>query len=105
MNAWVRAAGKLARYEHIGWNEWPHRRCWAFHSGWMAIAGSSSGSSRASWAAAAALGRPRLGPADMGVSSPRWPGPITGRRDGARSVAPVSGAERPLPMVIDGRGA
>ena len=62
MNAWVRAAGKLARYEHIGWNAWPHRRCWSFHSGARAIAGSSSGSSRASWPADVA----RAGRADMG---------------------------------------
>ena len=43
MKAWARAAGKLARYEHIGWNEWPHSRCWSFHSGAMPIAGSSAG--------------------------------------------------------------
>ena len=49
MNAWVKAAGKLARYEHIGWKAWPHSRCWSFHSGASAIGGSSSGSSRASW--------------------------------------------------------
>ena len=55
-SAWVRAAGKLARYEHIGWNEWPHRRCWSFHSGAIGRAGRSSGSSSASWAAAVALG-------------------------------------------------
>ena len=48
MNAWVKAAGKLARYEHMGWNEWPHSRCWAFQPGSMAMAGSSSGSSNAS---------------------------------------------------------
>ena len=39
MNAWARAAGKLARYEHIGWRAWPHSRCWSFHSGAMSIAG------------------------------------------------------------------
>ena len=43
MKAWARAAGKLARYEHIGWNEWPQRRCWSFHSGAIPIAGSSAG--------------------------------------------------------------
>src|SRR3954471_4831851 len=32
MNAWARAAGKLARYEHIGWSEWPHSRDWSFQS-------------------------------------------------------------------------
>ena len=61
MKAWVRAAGKLARYEHIGWNEWPHRRCWAFHSGASEMAGSSSGSSRASWPAAVARDGARFG--------------------------------------------
>ena len=70
MNAWVRAAGKLARYEHIGWNEWPHRRCCVFHSGSSAIAGSSSGSSRASWPAAGARDGARFGPADIGESKP-----------------------------------
>src|SRR5260221_3958231 len=49
MNAWARAAGKLARYEHIGWNEWPHSLRWAFHSGSIAIRGSSTGRSSASW--------------------------------------------------------
>ena len=38
-NAWARAAGKLARYEHIGWNEWPHRRGWSFQSGSRASRG------------------------------------------------------------------
>ena len=46
--------GKLARYEHIGWNGWPHSRCWSFHSGASAIGGSSSGSSSASCSAAVA---------------------------------------------------
>src|SRR5262245_34998196 len=43
MKAWASDAGKLARYEHIGWNEWPHRRGWAFQSGSIAIDGSSAG--------------------------------------------------------------
>ena len=51
MKAWASDAGKLARYEHIGWNGWPHRRCWAFHSGSIASRGSSVSSSRASWVA------------------------------------------------------
>src|SRR3954469_8224394 len=51
MNAWARAAGKLARYEHIGWRLWPHSRGCAFQSGSIARAGSSLGSSRASWPA------------------------------------------------------
>src|SRR4029079_14434591 len=59
MKAWLRAAGKLARYEHIGWNAWPHSRCWSFHSGAMARIGSSGDDagtrSSASWAAAVAL--------------------------------------------------
>ena len=33
MNAWASEAGKLARYEHIGWRLWPQRRAWSFHSG------------------------------------------------------------------------
>ena len=48
MKAWVSAAGKLARYEHIGWKAWPHSRCWSFHSGARSMGGSSSGSSSAS---------------------------------------------------------
>ena len=60
MNAWARAAGKLARYEHIGWNGWPHRRCWSFHSGAMASGGSSSGSSSASWPVVARVGGPDI---------------------------------------------
>ena len=49
MKAWASAAGKLARYEHIGWRVWPHSRCCAFHSGSRARLGSALGSSRASW--------------------------------------------------------
>src|SRR3954447_18312932 len=48
MNECARAAGKLARYEHIGCRLWPHRRGWPFHSGSIAIAGSALGSSSAS---------------------------------------------------------
>ena len=90
MKAWVRAAGKLARYEHIGWKVWPHSRCWSFHSG----ASPSPG--------ARAAARGRAGPpswhgtacawgADMGVQDPRWPRSDPGRRDGSRSIA------RPVP--------
>jgi hypothetical protein len=56
MKAWARAAGKLARYEHIGWNEWPQSRCCSFHSGAIPIGGSAPGAPgtagarpRASW--------------------------------------------------------
>ena len=48
MKAWASDAGKLARYEHIGWRVWPQRRAWSFHSGSIARAGSALGSSRAS---------------------------------------------------------
>src|SRR3954470_21844643 len=63
MNAWARAAGKLARYEHIGWSVWPHSRGCAFQSGSIARAGSSLGSSRASWRA----GRSRVVVARSGI--------------------------------------
>src|SRR4051812_23848088 len=61
MKAWARAAGKLARYEHIGWSEWPHRRAWSFHSGAIAISGRRGGagaaaSGRRSWATLAGPG-------------------------------------------------
>src|SRR5689334_20874464 len=39
MKACASAAGKLARYEHIGWSAGPQSRCWSFHSGAMSIAG------------------------------------------------------------------
>ena len=97
MNAWVRAAGKLARYEHIGWNAWPHSRCWSFHSGASAIAGSSrgcsSGSSRASWPAA----RLRLRAAERAVWRCRhgrcWSSLATLRSRPGRWVAEHSTAE------------
>ena len=57
MKAWTSEAGKLARYEHMGWRLWPQRRAWSFHSGSMARAGSALGSSRASWPAASGLVR------------------------------------------------
>ena len=52
MKAWARAAGKLARYEHIGWSDGPHSRAWSFHSGAIGSTGSAAGTSRssASWA-------------------------------------------------------
>src|SRR5690349_20594983 len=52
MNAWASAAGKLARYEHIGWSAGPHSRACYFHSGAIARAGRAAGTSRsrASWA-------------------------------------------------------
>ena len=52
MKAWASDAGKLARYEHIGWRLWPQRRAWSFHSGSIPSAGSALGNSRASWPAA-----------------------------------------------------
>src|SRR3990172_3717997 len=61
MKGWVSAAGKLARYEHIGWNGWPHSRCCAFHSGSSPRRGNSVASSSASWAGAAR----RAGVADL----------------------------------------
>src|SRR5258706_9274603 len=54
MNAWASAAGKLARYEHIGWRVGPHRRAWSFHSGAIGSAGSAAGTSRSSASCAAA---------------------------------------------------
>jgi hypothetical protein len=66
MKACAREAGKLARYEHIGWNEWPQSRCWTFHSGGIAIAGSSAGSSRASWVAVAGAAFRWVGRASRG---------------------------------------
>ena len=71
MNAWARAAGKLARYEHIGWRVGPHSRCWSFHSGASASSGSPSGSSRASWPAGVAADRD----ASCGRRSGRRAGP------------------------------
>src|ERR1035437_819240 len=49
MKAWTRPAGKLARYEHMGWKLWPERRCWSFHSGSIASCGNWLGICRASW--------------------------------------------------------
>ena len=78
MKAWARAAGKLARYEHIGWNEWPHSRCWSFHSGAIPIDGSVAGCSTA---------RPR------GSWETRGSGVVIdssiGRSEGARSIPRV----------------
>src|ERR1035437_1588832 len=55
MKAWARLAGKLARYEHIGWKLWPQSRCWSFHSGSKVRCGSSLGSCRASWPSVVAV--------------------------------------------------
>src|SRR5436305_9858312 len=68
MKAWATAAGKLARYEHIGWREWPHRRGWSFQSAATPISGrtlieASSARGSSSWstlAARAILGRSLL---------------------------------------------
>ena len=48
MKACTRLAGKLARYEHMGWKLWPQSRCWFFHSGSISRRGSSFGIWRAS---------------------------------------------------------
>src|SRR4051794_5727796 len=89
MKACARAAGKLARYEHIGWKEWPQRRCCAFHSGSIAMAGSDTGRSRASCCAAVGV-RARVGPAVMGGTVLCVCGTDPGRCDRPRSLAPGS---------------
>src|SRR6185436_7773622 len=90
-------AGKLARYEHIGWKEWPHSRCWSFHSGVRPIGGSSSGSSRASWPEEAT----RAGRADTAVPVLPDPASIPGRDVGPRSVARRNRrSNRPYPWAV-----
>src|SRR5664279_791132 len=58
MKACTRLAGKLARYEHMGWKLWPQSRCWSFHSGAMESCGNSLGSWKASWPLVGATGEP-----------------------------------------------
>src|SRR4051794_9461823 len=93
MKAWLRAAGKLARYEHIGWNEWPQSRCCAFHSGAMGNRGMSAGMPRSSCSTGAAIlavdGRARTCAADADL--------------GTLGTGPESTARRPARIVLSGR--
>ena len=83
MKAWVRAAGKLARYEHIGWKVWPHSRCWSFHSGASAIGGQLERQLEGELA----RGVMRAGRADIGGPGPPCP---TRRSRSGRWVAECS---------------